>query len=108
VVEGLARRNHSNRSRAKRDAGANSSKGKIPWKIRWGDGIFKPLLMNREGAFFIPRRGEVGAMDCESDMGEPEMGCFGKGQSASNIHPPSPGNRGKNSSPRGKKRSERK
>jgi hypothetical protein len=34
VVEGLARRNHSNRSCMRRDAGANSNKASNPWKIR--------------------------------------------------------------------------
>jgi hypothetical protein len=36
------------------DAGANSSKVGIPWKIRWDEALIKPLLISQEGAFFIP------------------------------------------------------
>jgi len=54
VAEGLAQGSHSNRSRLRRDAGANSSKVGIPWKIRWDEVFSKPLLISQEGAFFIP------------------------------------------------------
>ena len=40
-------------------------------KIGFGDA--KPLLINQEGAFFIPKRGEVGKMDMESDMSDGDM-----------------------------------
>jgi len=55
VVEGLARRNHSNRFRLRRDAGANSSRVAIPWKIRFGLDKPKPLLIKQEGAFLFPK-----------------------------------------------------
>lgn len=55
-----------------RNAGANSSKVGIPWKIRW-DKIQKPLLINQEGVFFILRKG-VEKMDMEKSMHKEEMG----------------------------------
>jgi len=76
VAEGLARGSHSNRSRRRRDAGANSSKVGIPWKIRWDEAFIKPLLISQEGAFFIPGGEEVETMDRESDMAEGDMDMF--------------------------------
>jgi hypothetical protein len=56
VVEGLARRSHSNRS-AGGDAGAKSSKVEIPWKIRWDGKHKSPLLLTKRGLFIFQERG---------------------------------------------------
>jgi len=68
VVEGLARRNHSNRSRLRRDAGANSSKVVIPWKIRSDWTNPSPFLSTKKGLFYY--REGVKAMDSEDSMGD--------------------------------------
>jgi hypothetical protein len=91
VAEGLARGSHSNRFRRRRDAGANSSKVRIPWKIRWDEAFIKPLLISQEGVFLFREREEVGAMDRESDMAEGDMGRL---ESSINISLLSEGNRG--------------
>jgi len=57
VAEGLARRSHSNRSRFRRDAGANSSKVEIPWKIREDRKCCSPFLSSKRGLFLFQERG---------------------------------------------------
>jgi len=64
--------------------------------------------MNREGAFFIPQREEVGAMDRESDMAEDDMGMFRQDESTSTIHPPLQKTGVRTAGSEGRKRSERK
>ncbi len=56
MVEGLAQRNHSNRSREERDAGANSSKVAIPWQIRW-DEIKNPSYHPRRVFYYLEKGG---------------------------------------------------
>jgi hypothetical protein len=108
VVEGLARRNHSNRSRVERDAGANSSKDHGPWEIRWGGWNIEPLLTNREGAFFISPREGVEAMDRESDRAEDDMRMFRQDEFVPTIHPPPQKTGVKKARSKGRKRSGRK
>jgi hypothetical protein len=55
-------------------------------KIGFGDA--KPLLINQEGAFFIPKRGEVGKMDMESDMSDGDMDMAGIFRPRTIKHPP--------------------
>ena len=56
-----------------RDAGANSSKVEIPWKIRWELDFQSPFLSTRKGLFLFSERGEVEKMDMESEMSEGDM-----------------------------------
>ena len=55
-------------------------------KIGFGDA--KPLLISQEGAFFIPKRGEVGKMDMESDMSDGDMDMTGIFGARTINHPP--------------------
>ena len=53
------------------NAGANSSKVEIPWKIRRGIEMKSPFLSRKKGLFLWPK-GEVGRIDIGSgldDMG---------------------------------------
>jgi hypothetical protein len=53
------------------DAGANSSRVRIPWEIRWGEESQSPFLSAKKGLFF-GRKG-VRGMDSESGMGDADM-----------------------------------
>jgi hypothetical protein len=54
-----------------RDAGANSSKVRIPWEIRWGEESQRPFLSAKKGLFFA--REEVVPMDMDCDMDDADM-----------------------------------